>query len=399
MARLVATAIVAAIALSGCITTEPEVEPKVVESSLEAKPAELHSMFRLIVTEGERNHVLHRLRVGLALMERGYNDLAAEEFDEALLTIETIYADDDDARAARSNFTAEDRKVFRGEPYERAMAFYYRGVLYLMEGDYENARASFRSGSLQDTMAEKEEARQDFALLEFLEGWSSQCYGNADLATEAWTLAKESDASVVLPHAGHNLVVLADLGHGPVKYGAGEHDELLKIKGSDKSYEAKPAFRLNATARSLPNRESILRQALTRGGREFDHILEGKAAFKEGAEDVSQAAGAVAEAGVAVGAMGLLSGDEDMTNLGGGMAALGGLMSLFAATVAEETKPEADTRYWDNLPEVVLYGTYQVEPGAADIQGLANRTQEGGDDRCRVAWTRHPTSVTNHGDS
>lgn len=152
--------------LSGCSTANQGQ----LAGYLEGKPKELHPAFRKVVLEGERNQVLNRLRAGLTAMEFGYNSLASKTFDEALLTIETIYGGDEKAKQARALFTAEDRKVFRGEPYERAMAFYYRGVLYLMEGDYENARASFRSGSLQDTLAEKEEYQQDFALLEFLEG-------------------------------------------------------------------------------------------------------------------------------------------------------------------------------------------------------------------------------------
>jgi hypothetical protein len=31
--------------------------------------------------------------------------------------------------------------VFIGEPYERAMAYYYRGLLYWRDGEIDNARA------------------------------------------------------------------------------------------------------------------------------------------------------------------------------------------------------------------------------------------------------------------
>ena len=375
-------------------TTPEAVDPKVVQAYLADKPAGTHSLFSKVAAEGERNRVLNLLQAGLASMELGHNAVAAKAFDEALLTIETMYGGDEKAAAARGNFTAEDRKTFRGEPYERAMAFYYRGILYLMEGDYENARASFRSGILQDTLAEREEYRQDFALLEFLEGWSSQCNGNADLAAEAFALAKEHNPEAVLPEAGHNLLVLADLGHAPVKYAEGEHNELLKIKKNDASYSASPAFRLSAVSERLSNRESILRQAKTRGGREFDAILEGKAQFKEGMETASQVAGAVAQAGMAAGMAGLASGNEDMAQVGGGMAAVGGLISIFASAAAEATKPQADTRQWGNLPETVLYGSYRVDAGTGGtgVSHLPGNLRDGGDSRCRVAWTRHPAT-------
>ena len=376
-------------------TTPEAVDPKVVQAYLADKPAELHSLFSKVPAEGERNRVLNLLRAGLASMERGHDDLAARSFDEALLTVETMYGGSEEAEKVRSNFTAEDRKTFRGEPYERAMAFYYRGILYLMEGDYENARASFRSGVLQDTMAEQEQYSQDFLLLEFLEGWASQCNGDTGLAAEVWARAREHNEPAKFPSGQDNLLVLADLGHAPVKYADGEHDELLKIRASGKSYSASPTFRLNGASERLANRESILRQATTRGGREFDAILEGKAQFKEGMETASQVAGAVAQAGVGVGMAGLASDNDNMARIGGVAAVAGGLFSMFASGVAEATKPEADIRQWNNLPETVLYGAYRVDPGAGapGVSHLPGAAREGGDERCRVAWTRHPATL------
>ena len=55
-------------------------------------------------------------------------------------------------------------------------------LAYLAEGDYENARASFKGGMLQDTLAADEKFNADFASLAFLEGWSSHCMGRKDAA-------------------------------------------------------------------------------------------------------------------------------------------------------------------------------------------------------------------------
>ena len=76
--------------------------------------------------------------------------------------------------------------------------------------------------------------------------------------------------------------------------------------------------------------------------------------------------------------------------MGGGMAAVGGLVSLFAAAAADATKPQADTRQWDTLPEAVLYGTYRVENASetSDVAGLPGQLRRGGNVRCQVAWTR-----------
>ena len=379
--------------VAGCASSSGHDE-KALADYLQDKPAELRGVFGKVVTEGEHNHVLNRLRAGLAAMDLGYDDLAAETFDEALLTIETIYGGDAKAAKARGLFNAEDRKVFRGEPYERAMAYYYRGVLYLKEGDYENARASFKSGILQDTLAEQEEYRQDFALLEYLEGWASQCNGDVDLAREAYALAKSHDRRLADPDAEDNLLVLADLGHAPVKYSEGEHDELLKIKANDKGGPNSASIRLNGRAQPLANSESVLRQAVTRGGREFDSILEGKANFKEGMEGAAQTGMAAAMAATDLANTQMAVGDFDAAQVSTGVGAALGFLSLIADAAASQTKPAADTRQWDNLPEKVAYGTHRLSGAASRPEvsfaapANARPTHRGGDGSCSVVWAR-----------
>lgn len=398
MRRATAFMFMSIFVVSGCASS-PGYDEKALADYLQDKPTGLRGVFGKVVTEGEGNHVLNRLRAGLAAMDAGHDDLAAETFDEALLTIETIYGGDEKAAKARGLFSAEDRKVFRGEPYERAMAYYYRGILYLKEGDYENARASFKSGILQDTLAEQEQYRQDFALLEYLEGWASQCNGDMDLAREAYALAKSHDRGLVVPKAGDNLLVLAGLGHAPVKYSEGEHNELLKIKGSDKGGPNSASIRLNGRAKPLVNSESVLRQAVTRGGREFDSILEGQANFKEGMEGAAQAGLAASVAATSLANTQMAAGDLDAAQVSTGVGAALGLFSLIANAAASQTKPAADTRQWDNLPEKVAYGTHRLSGAASRPEvsfaapANARPTHHGGDESCSIAWARSQPGV------
>ncbi len=362
------------------------------EAYVADKPVELQGQYRLVVSDSSNNRVMHLVRAGLAAMELGYHDLARDTFDEALLTVEAVYSDNPEAIAARSAFSPEDRKVFRGEPYERAMAYYYRGILYLMEEDYENARASFQSGVLQDTLAEQEEFRGDFALLDYLAGWSSQCNGDTSLIKDSYDWAKEnSSVNLSIPDSDDNLVVLADFGYAPTKVRTGEHGHLLTIQKNKRNYSSSTGFRLNGEAERLANSESVLRQAKTRGGREFDVILEGKAQFKEGMESASEITAGIAEAGAILGTTGLLSDDDNMAQIGGGMGVFGGLISLATGAVAEAAKPQADTRQWDNLPEMVRYGTYRVQ-GTVEITNLPGTIHQGGGERCQVAWVRYPAT-------
>lgn len=391
-----------ALVLSGCGASYSlhQVDEKELSVYLQDKPEELHPLFTRILAEGERNHVLNRLRAGLAAMELGYHDLAARTFDEALLTIETIYGDNEGAAAARSLFSAEDRKVFRGEPYERAMAYYYRGLLYLADGDYENARASFKSGSLQDSLAESEEYRQDFALLEFLEGWASQCNGDADLAREAYALAREHNSALTVPDRRDDLLAVAELGYAPVKYTEGEHNELLKIKANSKKGPKSARITLAGRSESLPNSESILWQAVTRGGREFDSILAGKVEFKQSADTASDIGEAVAGGAAYMATSSIAIGDYDTAGIAGGIGMAAGLFSALAGAASSATETAADTRQWDNLPEKIAYGTFQKGAVARPVVELdgsaidARRMQHGGDGACEVVWTSHTSSNT-----
>ena len=189
--RSALAALALTLALGGCATMdsrfkEVDVQPAVLALYLEGKPEPLKPHYATLMRQGQRNAVLNEMRIGLGAAELGARAAAAESFDHALGAIEAVYADTETAAKARSLWSAEAYKDFKGEPYERAMAYYYRGLLYLRDGDYENARASFKGGMLQDAFAEEEQNRSDFALLAFLEGWASRCAGNKDLAVQGF---------------------------------------------------------------------------------------------------------------------------------------------------------------------------------------------------------------------
>ena len=53
------------------------------------------------------------------------------------------------------------------------MAYYYRAILYWMDGEPDNARACFRTGQLLDSDAENKTYVGDYALLDYLDGLAS----------------------------------------------------------------------------------------------------------------------------------------------------------------------------------------------------------------------------------
>jgi tetratricopeptide (TPR) repeat protein len=372
--------LLAATVLSGCAATqqherEVEVPPAEMELYLSDKPAELHRLYAKVLTQGERNAVLNQMRAGLAAMQIGAWDTAERSFDKALLGIETVYADSEQAEDARSTWVKENYKAFKGEPYERMMAYYYRGLLYLREGDYENARASFKGGLLQDTLAQQETYSQDAALLAYLSGWASHCSDDPGLAFQAFEEAQEYNDELDPPGEDANLLLVGETGLAPRKVAVGEYDEALafeRAKGfRDRAVEMDIATEPNQAPREveLSQAEDIYFQASTRGGRQIDRILEGQAQFKQSSDAVGDAAIQGGAAAITYGAY-----DDNSGAMAAGLAVMAA--GLIAKGIAAATRPEADLRAWDNLPDRVHLAAVTAEQMPQEV--VARFTDGGG---------------------
>ncbi|MBK1667248.1 hypothetical protein CKO28_04220 [Rhodovibrio sodomensis] len=400
--RRLAGVLLAATALSGCAATQPhereiEVPQAEMQSYLSDKPGELHRLYAKVLTQGERNAVLNHMRAGLAAMQIGAWEVAERSFDQALLGIETVYADSEQAEEARSTWVKENYKAFKGEPYERMMAYYYRGLLYLREGDYENARASFKGGLLQDTLAQQETYSQDVALLAYLSGWASHCSHDPGLAFQAFEEAQEYNAELDPPADDANLLLVGETGLAPRKVAVGAYDEALAFARAegfgDTAVEIDIAAADTEAARKvqLTEAEDVFFQANTRGGRQIGQILEGQARFK-GASDA--AGDAAIQGGAAAMSYGAYSDSNNAMAAGLAVMAAG----LIAKGISAATRPEADLRAWDNLPDRVHLAAVEADRmpqqvtarfigtgGATMARTTAPVTQAG---PCAIAWTR-----------
>lgn len=340
--------------LGACGTVEDTVyvSPDKMERWLADKPPETHHLYQSVLTGGQRNRVLNQMRAGLAAFEAGADAIAAESFDDALNHIEAFYADNPRAERARSTFVPERSKDFKGEAYERAMAFYYRGLLFLAEGDYGNARAVFQGGQLQDAFAEDQRYQSDFAILDVLSGWASQCEGNTVLARDFYQRATEARPGIYIPGRSDRMLGIADIGLPPLKIGDGEHGEYLTYLTPESVPEKKAVFIVDGVGHDAAFGEDIYWQASTRGGRQVDSILAGKAQFKDIATGVG--AGALLVADVALD-VAIYSSYDDDSDAAFGLAAGAAAIGIASLLMADAARPEADTRYWDNLPAHIDY--------------------------------------------
>lgn len=319
---------------------------------------------------GTQHRVLVQMAAGRVAFLRGDWDQAEALLADAQREVETIYADNPKAQAARSVFVPEASKDFKGDPYERAMLGIYLGLIDLSRGDFDNARAGFRFAQLQDTMSAAEQYQDDMALAQYLVGWSYWCEGQRSAAAEEFERARRQRPALAAPQPGDNLLLLAELGSAPIKFRSGQFGELQRMRSGPPTPLQQVAFRVEGAdgpSRLLPAvlAEDLLFQASTRGGAAVDSIRAGKASFRQGAELLTQAGAGVSTAAFGVAAAGAYTGRDSRDIAGIGVVA--GLVALAARGVASSSETLADVRYWPNLPEKIYLGSARLPAGPAQI--------------------------------
>lgn len=327
--------------------------------------AELRPLFQRLYIEGERNATLNFQRIGMAALSLGDIELAEKAFDAAVTRIEMIYADNPEAQKAKSLWTAEKIKDYKGEPYERAMAHFYRGLVYAAKGDFQNARALFKQADYQDTVAEAEQYAGDFGLMPFMAGWASYCDGNTGMAQDFLQQAIKGDSNYSTVRVDQPVLVLFESGRSPYKYGSGKSGEILKWQSHQMPVQtAKTACTAaggsDCAVGSFVMGADLGFQATTRGGRPIDGVLNGKASFKEGAQGVATVASAVSEIGLLAAAT---TGNRDAAGIG----MIGLFAGLVAQGMANATQAQADIREWEQLPATVWVGTGAQKSAASSL--------------------------------
>ena len=339
-----AFAALALLALTGCATLPERKEIRYTGDPIADGNAE-----RAAAPVQER--ALWDFRIAASALRVNNPEEAKLHLDDALPLIGGILANDADAKKARSLFGSESNKTFIGEPYERVMAYYYRGLLYWRDGQPDNARACYRSGQLIDSDSEAAEYKSDYVLLDYLDGLVSTKL-SAD-GSDAFACAQANAKNRKLPayDPAANVLIFAEYGTGPRKYGGGEYGEQLKFFTKDSSAHS-ATLAINGQTVRLPAYDDLNFQATTRGGRVMDHILGGKAVFKRNTDVV----GDVALTGAAI-AANQRGRNADTTAL-----ALGAI-GLFSKLASAATTPKADIRMWDNLPQRLSFAALRLAPG------------------------------------
>ena len=303
---------------------------------------------------------MHDYQLGLAALRDGDERLAETAFESALSEVEVGPGNGDSALRARGFWREELGDTFVGDPYERVMAYFYRGFLHLRAANYAQASAAFDMGAWHDEFAEELQLQSDFHLMALLSAWS--LFLNGDIAWQERLFQFNEDTKLNLWFADESCLALIESGTAPRKIRDG-------VGGVKKVYRRGRNIVPEQTFVSHPSGfiaypvyvEDIFQQARTRGAHEVSAVDQGWVRF------VDQEA-AARELGARVQTF-----DETTQNVvGGTLASLdpSGVASGLAATWAvvehlRRDKPgeKSDIRAWSNLPDKVSVFLFPCEAG------------------------------------
>ena len=286
--------------------------------------------FRQFDEQYDKNYVLHQLNIGSAALTAGdYYDA-----QRALLAAGDVMSstDSDKTRGVLSLISAESIKVFKGEPFEKAMAFFYIGIFFYNQADYENAGAAFRKALLMDKQA-AEGYREDLHLVYYL------------LAKTYWQLGQKDNARLALNKANDRL---PDSSYPRNPYYTQENLEranatfIVELGAAPVKFRHGPGASLDDFRRANYPEHQVL---IGTGDRQWsavkalDLLYEAKHRGSSGKDAVQATKGVTREAAVATAI--IASGRKNKT---------ANAVALGAGVFALLNQSQADIRQWDLLP-------------------------------------------------
>jgi hypothetical protein len=334
------------ILLSGCTTASDPTRMDLASAGKVASeltvPESLKPYYQRLYWEGESNATLNRMRLVSAAIQEDEWTVAENELTQVIQAIEALGPADERSRKALSKFQEEQIKKFKGERYERAMAYFLRGVLYLRTEEWDNARACFKSVQIQDVAKPDAGYEGTWASAHWLEGWCNMKLNEASVANECWTRAQRLNGSFPRVSQKENVLCMALLGRGPAKIPKGKYGQELTYRGYPPENSGVRIYRAG-DFKVFWKAEDLFLQASTQGRRHMDDVNLAKADTR-GVTDAAGDLAMIGGAGTAIG--GAVNDDTTVAAIGLGVVAAGVATKGIASTI----KPMTDARTWDLLP-------------------------------------------------
>jgi tetratricopeptide (TPR) repeat protein len=315
-----------------------------------------------LATKTDENFVLNNVRLGAAAISL-YDLVQAETaFLRAYEVINSVGVNNG-GRSLGAAVISENIKVWKGEPFERAMVNYYLGLVYYMEHDYNNARAAFENalfklrdyGTDDDKSGNYNDVESNFTLAYIMLGRCYQRLGNADKAHDMFAKAVQlqpnlSEVADYQTNEDSNVLLVVDFGRGPEKY-ANTDGVLIGFVPTPEQAGPIPMPQVYMDGGTISMRDrniptiDLLALAQDRRWEDIDTIRAIKAA-------------------VGLGLVGVGAYEAARSNNTGNQIA--GL-AMIGAGLLINASARADTRQWGMLPRTVFLIPLRLQPGVHDL--------------------------------
>jgi len=226
---MIAAVVAIAMLVGGCATPTETVGRAAFGSYARGDYLDAQKKLEPLAAKTDENFVLNNVRLGSAALADYNLDRAETAFLAAYEVLNSVGVNDG-GRTLGAILVDEKTRIWRGEPFERAMANFYLGLVYYMRGDYDNARAAFENSLFKlrdygeaDTGSDRyREIESNFALGYLMLARSWQRLGDEQKAEQNFQRVRELRGyltAVADPalHQRSNLLLVVDFGYGPRK--------------------------------------------------------------------------------------------------------------------------------------------------------------------------------------
>ena len=228
----------ALLAAPGCVNQAQIDAQQAVADYHAADYADARRLLQPLAKNPDENFVLNNCRLGSTTLAMYDLNGSQQAFLQAYEVLNS-YGVNNGGRTAGAVLVDEGIRIWRGEPFERAMANFYLGLTYYMQRDYNNARGAFENALFklrdygvgprdgddpnQQPQADKyQEVDSNFALAQYMLARCYQRLGQDDLAAAnfARVARLRPDLSALADprrNAAANVLLVIDFGDGPRK--------------------------------------------------------------------------------------------------------------------------------------------------------------------------------------
>ncbi len=317
-----------------------------------------------------RDYALDRMRLGLLTLADGYAPQIGSAWDDLYQILRRAGINKDAGLA--SVVINEDLKVWKGEPFEQALAFHYIGLHYAMQGSWDNARAAELNSLFplkaviktpdnrrisnveviqktpdgEEAFNHPEEVRTNFALGFLMTGIAAHEIGKETGDPDRIQEAEENFRSAiairpdlrqvidVIRSEQYNTILVVDYGRGPQKVASGLDNSISTFEPITPSSSARLWVGTELSRATYPLAADLNEMATDHRWNNLEDMRRGKA---------------VVGTGLLVGGAGatMIGADQRSPEL-----ALAGLGAMAAGALLK-AGAHADTRHIELLPQRV----------------------------------------------